>query len=99
MTSITPFTSLQGRLKVPNSHIPCFHLMSADHNVQMHDGRTIPQFGLGVYEMTDRETHNASKWALESGYRHIDTAEWYGNESQCGKAIAEFLREIGGSNL
>ena len=62
----------------------------------MHDGHTIPQFGLGVYEMTDRETYTASKWALESGYRHIDTAEWYENESQCGKAIAEFLGQLVG---
>lgn len=42
----------------------------------MLDGREIPQFGLGVYEMTDTETRNATRWALEAGYRHIDTAEW-----------------------
>lgn len=43
----------------------------------MSDGRSIPQFGLGVYEMTDDETRNATKWALEAGYIHIDTAEWW----------------------
>lgn len=42
----------------------------------MLDGREIPQFGLGVYEMTDDETRNATRWALEAGYLHIDTAEW-----------------------
>ena len=57
----------------------------------MLDGHSIPQFGLGVYEMSDPETYKASKWALEAGYRHIDTAEWYENEKQVGKAIHEFL--------
>ena len=42
----------------------------------MLDGHEIPQFGLGVYEMSDDETYDAVKWALEAGYRHIDTAEW-----------------------
>ncbi len=57
----------------------------------MLDGHTIPQFGLGVYEMSDEETYNASKWALEAGYRHIDTAEWYENEKQVGRALSEFF--------
>lgn len=42
----------------------------------MLDGRSIPQFGLGVYEMTDDQTRSSVAWALEAGYRHIDTAEW-----------------------
>lgn len=57
----------------------------------MHDGNAIPQFGLGVYEMNDKETYDCVKWALEAGYRHVDTAEWYENEAPCGKAIADFL--------
>lgn len=43
----------------------------------MLDGREIPQFGLGVYEMSDEDTYSASKFALENGYIHIDTAEWW----------------------
>ena len=42
----------------------------------MLDGLSIPQFGLGVYEMSDREVSVAVTAALEAGYRHIDTAEW-----------------------
>jgi diketogulonate reductase-like aldo/keto reductase len=44
--------------------------------LKLHDGSSIPQLGLGVYEMSDKETYSAVKWALEAGYRHIDTAEW-----------------------
>lgn len=43
---------------------------------QLNDGNEIPQLGLGVYEMTDDEAYQAVKWALEAGYRHVDTAEW-----------------------
>lgn len=42
----------------------------------MLDGNEIPMLGLGVYEMTEKETYDAVKWALEAGYRHVDTAEW-----------------------
>jgi diketogulonate reductase-like aldo/keto reductase len=57
----------------------------------MRDGQDIPQFGLGVYEMSDKETYDCVKHALEVGYRHIDTAEWYGNEEPCGRAIRDFI--------
>lgn len=60
---------------------------------QLHDGTEIPQFGLGVYEMSDQETYDSVKWALEAGYRHIDTAEWYENEKECGRALNEWLSE------
>jgi len=57
----------------------------------MLDGRSIPMFGLGVYMMSDEETYDSCKWALEAGYKHIDTAEWYENESMVGKALNEYL--------
>jgi diketogulonate reductase-like aldo/keto reductase len=57
----------------------------------MLDGQEIPQFGLGVYEMSDQETYDCVKRALEVGYRHIDTAEWYENEEPCGRAIRDFM--------
>lgn len=41
------------------------------------------------------ETYNAVLWALEAGYRHIDGAEWYENEEDCGKAINDFIRSSG----
>ena len=44
---------------------------------QLSDGNSIPQLGLGVYEMSKKETYESVKWALQAGYKHIDTAEWY----------------------
>ncbi|GHJ85316.1 hypothetical protein NliqN6_1718 [Naganishia liquefaciens] len=62
-------------------------------DLKMLDGRSIPQLGLGVYEMTNDEAYRAVKWALDAGYRHIDTAEWYENEHACGKAISDWLED------
>jgi hypothetical protein len=89
-----PVTSLGGRLKVRPAHSPHFvpnPPAKKRRVIQMHDGHTIPEIGLGVYEMSDTETYSSSKWALESGYRHIDTAEWYEHERECGRALADFL--------
>ncbi|EJD54258.1 Aldo/keto reductase [Auricularia subglabra TFB-10046 SS5] len=41
------------------------------------------------------ECYQSVKWALEAGYRHVDTAEWYENEEECGRAIRDFLAESG----
>jgi diketogulonate reductase-like aldo/keto reductase len=49
----------------------------------------IPQVGLGVFRATDSEAQTAVTWALETGYRHIDTAKIYGNEAGVGRAIAD----------
>ena len=54
----------------------------------LNNGRTIPQFGFGVYQVDPSETAEAVSAALAAGYRHIDTAEMYGNEKQVGEAIA-----------
>jgi 2,5-diketo-D-gluconate reductase A len=54
------------------------------------DGNRIPRLGLGVWQVPDGpETVNAVRWALELGYRHIDTAQAYGNEASVGRAIRE----------
>jgi len=56
------------------------------------DGNRIPLLGLGVWQVPDGpECVNAVKWALELGYRHIDTAQAYGNE----EAVGEGLRASG----
>lgn len=48
------------------------------------DGNQVPVLGLGVWQVPDgRECVNAVRWALEAGYRHIDTAEAYGNCAIC----------------
>ncbi|MFT3661393.1 MAG: aldo/keto reductase [Gordonia sp. (in: high G+C Gram-positive bacteria)] len=49
----------------------------------------IPQLGFGVFQIKPEDTAAAVSQALEAGYRHIDTAQMYGNEAQVGKAVAE----------
>jgi diketogulonate reductase-like aldo/keto reductase len=54
------------------------------------DGHRIPMLGLGVWQMSDGpECVNAVRWALELGYRHIDTAQAYGNEESVGRALRD----------
>ncbi|WP_314453821.1 aldo/keto reductase [uncultured Actinomyces sp.] len=48
----------------------------------------IPQLGLGTYKIPDDEAERVVSDALEVGYRHIDTAQMYGNEAGVGRAIA-----------
>ena len=47
----------------------------------------IPQFGLGVFQVPPEKTVENVTYAIEAGYRHIDTAKAYGNEAQVGQAI------------
>src|SRR3981081_3448957 len=54
------------------------------------DGNQIPLLGLGVWQVPGGPTTvNAVRWALELGYRHIDTAQVYGNEESVGRALRE----------
>ena len=54
------------------------------------DGAQLPLLGLGVWQMRDRrECVDAVRWALELGYRHIDTAQAYGNEESVGEGLRE----------
>ena len=54
------------------------------------DGNAIPVLGLGVWQVRNgRQAVNAVRWALELGYRHIDTAQAYRNEESVGKALKE----------
>jgi len=58
----------------------------------LHNGVKMPYFGLGVYLSEDgKEVINAVKWALEAGYRHIDTASIYNNEEGVGTGIKESI--------
>jgi diketogulonate reductase-like aldo/keto reductase len=58
--------------------------------ITLNDGNKIPQFGLGVYQVSEGEaTINSVKTALEMGVRHIDTAHAYQNERSVGKAVKE----------
>ncbi len=61
--------------------------MSAVPEIMLNNGRTIPQLGFGVFLVEPDETVAAVSTALQAGYRHIDTAEGYGNEKEVGEAI------------
>lgn len=53
------------------------------------NGVTIPQLGLGVYKVSQKEVYQTVKTALSLGYRHIDTASFYENEEGVGQAIKD----------
>ena len=65
--------------------------MTADGRaVQLDDGNQLPMLGLGVWQVPDGPACvNAVRWALELGYRHVDTAQAYGNEESVGKALRD----------
>ncbi len=56
--------------------------------ITLNDGNSIPQVGLGVYKTPPDDTEQAVAAALQSGYRHIDTAALYYNETETGRAVA-----------
>jgi diketogulonate reductase-like aldo/keto reductase len=54
------------------------------------NGAQFPLLGLGVWQLRDgRECVDAVRWALELGYRHVDTAQAYGNEESVGQGLRE----------
>ena len=62
--------------------------MSFDGTRPLADGNAIPLLGLGVWQVeAGREAEDAVRWALEMGYRHIDTAQAYGNEESVGRGL------------
>ena len=63
----------------------------ADERVRvLADGNRLPLLGLGVWQVPNGpECVNAVRWALELGYRHIDTAQAYGNEESVGHGLRE----------
>jgi len=58
-------------------------------SIDLNDGRSIPQLGFGVFQVKPDSTAETVSAALEAGYRHLDTAQMYGNEEGVGKAIAD----------
>jgi len=56
-------------------------------SIRLNNGVEIPQLGFGVFQIKPEDTVEATLTALEVGYRHIDTAEMYGNEKEVGEAI------------
>jgi len=62
--------------------------MAAIPDILLNNGNRIPQFGFGVFLVEPADAEMAVSEALRAGYRHIDTAEMYGNERQVGQALA-----------
>ena len=63
--------------------------MATVPTIRLNNGVEIPQLGFGVYQIPPAETVEAVTAALEIGYRHIDTAQMYGNEKGVGEAIRD----------
>jgi 2,5-diketo-D-gluconate reductase A len=63
--------------------------VTAIPDITLNNGQQIPQFGFGVFQIEPKDTVEAVMTALQAGYRHIDTAEGYGNEKQVGEAVAK----------
>jgi 2,5-diketo-D-gluconate reductase A len=57
--------------------------------IALNNGVEIPQLGFGVFQIDPAETKDATLAALEVGYRHIDTAQMYGNEKGVGEAVEQ----------
>jgi 2,5-diketo-D-gluconate reductase A len=70
--------------------------MSTVPDIALNDGNTIPQLGFGVFQIKPKETVQAVGEALRIGYRHIDTAEMYGNEGEVGEAVSASGLDRGG---
>jgi 2,5-diketo-D-gluconate reductase A len=63
--------------------------VTAIPEVMLNNGQRIPQLGFGVFLIRPAQTEAAVMHALQAGYRHIDTAEMYGNEAEVGQAIGK----------
>ena len=61
--------------------------MAAPPTITLNDGNDIPQLGFGVFQISAGGDGAGGHVALEAGYRHIDTAEMYGNEQGVGEAV------------
>jgi len=62
--------------------------MDIPKNIKLANGVNIPLLGFGTFQIPEgKATYEAVTNALEAGYRHIDTAEFYGNENSVGEAV------------
>ncbi|MEU9002292.1 aldo/keto reductase [Streptomyces sp. NPDC048551] len=63
--------------------------MTAVPTVTLNNAVRIPQLGFGTFQIPPEETRRTTLAALETGYRHIDTAQMYGNEKEVGQAVRD----------
>ena len=62
--------------------------MATVPNLTLNDGNSIPQLGFGVFQVPPEDTAKITGLALDAGYRHVDTAQMYGNEKGVGEALS-----------
>ncbi|MBN1262602.1 MAG: aldo/keto reductase [Anaerolineae bacterium] len=62
-------------------------MLTIGSTVTLNNGVEMPRLGLGVYQARGKTCEQAVTWALAAGYRHIDTAKFYGNEREVGRAV------------
>ncbi|HRY13484.1 MAG TPA: aldo/keto reductase [Syntrophomonadaceae bacterium] len=67
--------------------------MQINSTRRLANGVEMPRLGLGVYKVGNEEVAWPVRWALEAGYRSIDTASFYGNEAGVGRALKESGRD------
>ncbi|THA35467.1 aldo/keto reductase [Streptomyces sp. A1277] len=63
--------------------------MTAVPAITLNNAVQIPQLGFGTFQIPPEDTRETTLAALEAGYRHIDTAEMYGNEKEVGQAVRD----------
>ncbi|KAH8994550.1 Aldo/keto reductase, partial [Lactarius akahatsu] len=68
--------------------------MSFRKTLQLNNGKTIPQIGLGTWLSGPHEVENAVVWAVEAGYRHLDCAYVYGNQDEVGAALKRVVPSV-----
>ena len=71
-------------------------ITSINDVTKLNNGVLMPRFGLGVWKAKGQEVVDAVTWAIEAGYRHIDTAAVYGNEKEVLECHAQLFRFCGG---
>jgi diketogulonate reductase-like aldo/keto reductase len=63
--------------------------MSVSTTMTLAGGVQLPRVGLGTWQLSGRRAYDAIRYALDAGYRHIDTATMYGNEAEVGRAVRD----------
>lgn len=61
----------------------------ANENVTLANGVTMPMVGFGTWQLRGEQAYQPVRYALEVGYRHLDTATMYGNEAEVGRAVRD----------
>ena len=69
------------------------HTYSLSSRISLNNGLSMPRIHLGVYLMSGTEANTAVGHALDAGYRAVDCAQMYRNESQVGSAILSWLKQ------